>query len=215
MKSQAKFRIILTDDHQLIRSGLRSLIEGRDDLQIVAEAGNGIELQAALAQKPCDMVILDLSMPEMDGLRTIAWLGKEHPGLKILVLTMHKDRDYFKKALSLGVHGYILKDEVFERLLGAIKDIRGGRKSFSSEIQSLIVEEYTVIQESHLTLELLTRREQEVLRLVAAGKMNKEIAHELSISIRTVESHRASIMEKLGFENLAALIKFAVNRGVI
>ena len=209
------YRIILTDDHKLVRAGLRKLIENIPGLEIVAEAGNGQELFDILSKIECDLVILDLSMPGINGLTVIKTLADTHPHLRILVLTMHKDRNYFKQALAKNVYGYILKDDAYERLVDAIQAIQAGNKSYSEEISKLVMDDYSNHLDTRPSLEILTRREKEILTLIVQGKMNKVIAADLNISIRTVESHRARIMEKLGFNNVTELVKFAISSGLI
>ena len=137
------------------------------------------------------------------------------PNLKIMVLSMHKERDYFRKVLSKGVDGYILKDDIFEKIISAIKSIQDGRKSFSEKVTSFVMEDYSVLTESEISLELLTKREKEVLRWVAEGLTNKEIAAKLEISVRTVEAHRANLMDKLDFDNVQELVKFAISKGLV
>ncbi|MCR9141095.1 MAG: response regulator transcription factor [bacterium] len=208
-------RILLADDHAIFRAGLRQLIAGVADFQIVGEAANGKELLDQLDQVECDLVILDLSMPELDGLKAIEEIQARHAGVEILVLTMHKDREYFSRAISRGVGGYLLKDDVFEELVAAIHDIRAGKKKYSGAIQAQVMEDYATIRENEIALDLLSRRELEVLKLIASGKMNKDIAKDLKISIRTVESHRAKIMDKLDLRNVADLVRFAVARALV
>jgi DNA-binding NarL/FixJ family response regulator len=208
-------RILLADDHAIFRAGLRQLIEGVEDFHISGEAANGEELLTLLDRVECDLVILDLSMPELDGLKAIDAIKSRHPAVDILVLTMHRDREYFSRALSRGIGGYLLKDDVFEELVTAVRDIRAGKKKYSSAIQAQVMEDYATIRENEIALDLLSRRELEVLKLIASGMMNKDIAVELKISIRTVESHRAKIMDKLDLRNVADLVRFAVARALI
>ncbi len=206
---------MLTDDHAIFRAGLSQLIEGVEGLEIVGQAGYGEELLQLLDHTECDLVILDLSMPGLDGLKAIDAINHRFPKVRMLVLTMHRDREYFSRALSRGVSGYLLKDDVFEHLIAAIRDIQAGRKSYSNAIQDRIVDDYTTLRENEMALDLLSRRELEVLKLIASGMMNKHIATELGISIRTVESHRAKIMDKLDLRNVAELVRFAVARALV
>lgn len=208
-------RIVIADDHAIFRAGLRQLIAGVADFEIVGEAANGSELLNVLDRVDCDLVILDLSMPELDGLKAIDVIRERHVGIEVLVLTMHRDREYFSRAISRGVSGYLLKDDVFDELAAAIRDIRAGRKRYSSAIQEQVMEDYATIRENEIALDLLSRRELEVLKLIASGMMNKDIAAELKISIRTVESHRAKIMDKLDLRNVAELVRFAVARALV
>ena len=215
MKSQSEtYKIIIADDHGILRAGLKSLIDNADELEVVGEAQNGKELMTTLEGSPCDLIILDLSMPEMNGLEALEVLNEKYPDISILILTMHKDRDYFKEALTRGVKGYILKDDVYDKLITAINEIRAGRKSFSSEIQNRIIEDYSTIHQNQKSVDVLTKREKEILKHIAGGAMNKDIASTLNISVRTVEFHRANIMEKLNIKNVAGLVKFAISRGL-
>jgi len=183
-------------------------------MEVVGEAQNGKELLEKMASSHCDLVLLDLSMPEVNGLQALESIREKYPDVKVLVLTMHRDRNYFKEALTRGVSGYILKDDVFEKLIGAVRDIQAGRKAFSAEIQELIIEDYSDAQKGRDKSDVLTRREREILKYIAAGDMNKDIASKLNISVRTVEFHRANIMEKLEIKNVAGLVKFAISRGM-
>ena len=205
---------MIADDHGIPRAGLKSLIDDAPDITVVGEAQNGRELMQKLENTSCDMIILDLNMPEMNGLQSLDEIKRRWPEIRVLVLTMHKDRDYFREALSKGVEGYILKDDVYDKLLTAIREVRSGRKSFSSEIQSLIIEDYSTIHEGQRSVDVLTRREKQILGHIANGSMNKDIATTLNISVRTVEFHRANIMEKLNIKNVAGLVKFAISNGL-
>ncbi|MBX7057068.1 MAG: response regulator transcription factor [Leptospirales bacterium] len=209
------YRIVICDDHKILRAGLKNLIGEVDDLQVVGEANNGRELLDLLDKHPPDLLILDLSMPEMTGLSALEEIRRKLPGLKVLVLTMHKEREYLRKAMKLGIDGYILKDDVFEKLILAIRDIQQGRKAISNDLISSFMEEYHVIREGEASLELLTRREREVLRFIAEGLTNREAAEKMDISVRTVEAHRARIMEKLQINSVAGLVKYAMERGLV
>ncbi len=216
MKSRSELcRVVLVDDHKLVREGLRQLLSADQSIEITGEANDGNELLALLQKTPCDICILDLSMPNLSGIEALQALEREFPDIKILVLTMHKDARYFRQVSSNGnVWGYIIKDDAYEQLKDAIRKILAGTKAYSPQIQQAIVEDYKNIQGSVALLEWLTRREREVLRLAARGLMNKEIANDLFISVRTVETHRANIMEKLHLKNLAELVRFAVDHGL-
>lgn len=210
-----KYRIILADDHPVFRAGLKTLISMQKDFEVVGEAGNGVQLLERLVKTACHMVILDLSMPEMDGLEVLERLKNEYPHLKVLIVSMHKEREHFKYALSLNVDGYVLKDDVTEKIISAIKQIQSGGKSFSRELLSLVVEDYSVILDSPLSVKLLTKREKDILKLIVAGHTSKEIGERLNISKRTVDVHRAHIFEKLQVESLAELIKFSLSKGLV
>jgi DNA-binding NarL/FixJ family response regulator len=210
-----KTRIILADDHPILRSGVKSLINEEPNLTVVAEAGNGEELLTLLSSVPCDLLILDLSMPGMSGLKALETIRKSNPGQKILVLSMHSEPEFVHQALAKKVQGYLLKDEVFGKLISAIKSIAAGHKSFSDKLISVVTDERTVIRESHISLELLTGREREVLVLLARGMNNQAIGAELDISPRTVEAYRGRIMDKLGFANISELVRYAADKGLV
>lgn len=216
MKSQSnKYRIIIADDHHVFRLGLKKLIENSDEFEIVAEAGNGRELIERIETVQCDLVISDISMPEMSGIDAIMHIKSRNPEIKVMVLSMHKDREYFRKILSTGIDGYLLKDDIFEKIVSAIRSIRRGVKSFSDELTSNIIEDYNTIQDSTVRVELLTKREKEVLVMIAEGMSNKQIAEKIDISVRTVEAHRAHLMDKLDLENVQEIVKFAMQMGLI
>ncbi len=210
-----RFRIIIADDHTLLREGLRRILADESDLVVSGEASDGDELLRLLRQAGCDLLLLDLSMPGTSGLDVLEVLKPQYPNLKVLALTMHADRSTFRRAIAGGVDGYILKGESHDQLLAAIRAIIEGGRWISREMQALLVDDYNTLREGRQSLDVLTRREKQILRLVALGKMNKEIAHDLDISKRTVEFHRANIMDKLNLRNLTDLVKFAIDQGLL
>jgi len=208
-------RIILADDHAALRLGIRTMIEKDSGFEIVDEVSDGEELMKSLDRNSCDMVITDLSMPRMDGLTAIEEIRAKYPHIKIVVLSMHRDRDFFKKAVSRGVQGYVLKSESLDSVLAAIYKVRNGKKYFTEELTSFVMDDYATLLESQIGMDLLSQREKEVLLLVARGLPNKKIAEDLGISIRTVEAHRSRIMNKLNLKNVQELVKFAISKGLI
>ncbi len=212
---QIRFKVVHADDHVMFRQGVRKLLEGMEDIDLVAEAGNGRELAAILKSKPCDLLILDLSMPGTHSLKLIEKFREESPAMKIMALTMHREREYFQPAIARGIDGYVLKDDVFEVLIQAIRNIMNGNRFYSGSIQGGIIDDYETIQRSQATLDILTKREIEILSLIAEGNMNKEIADRLFLSVRTVESHRSRIMRKLKVYNVQGLVRFAVRNALI
>ena len=199
------YRIILADDHALIRQGLGKIIEGVDDLKVVGEAGDGMELLSLLQRSNPDMVIVDLSMPKLRGIEAIREIRKLHAKVKILVLTMHKE--YFHQALAAGAEGYLLKEDVDRELFSAIEHIRRGEIHISPRLPREMVRGSAA--------GLLSSREQEVLRLISKGKSNREIGETLFLSIRTVESHRATLLKKLKQSSTAGLVKYAIEMGLV
>lgn len=211
------YKIILADDHEILRTGLKSLIDKEPSLKVVAQAKDGEELLVKLKSSRVDLVLLDLSMPNLDGLMAIREIRTKYPKMKILVLTMQKDEEHFRHAVKNGALGYLLKDEAFEQLILAVKTVLRGKKFISPGISALLTDQYvrSLDEAEGSSLEILTPREKQVLKLVANGLANKNIASKLKISIRTVETHRANLSQKLGIKNTARLVKYAFNKGLI
>ena len=212
-------RIILADDHEMLRAGLKGLLEKESDFKVVAQARDGEDLLEKLAATKTDCVVMDLSMPNMDGLTCLKEIRKKFPKIRCLVLTMQKDTEHFKHAMSSGACGYILKDGAFEQLVMAIKIIMKGKNFISPTISNLIAEQYVRSMEQGEgdtpSLEILTPREKEILCCIANGDANKNIAKKLKISIRTVETHRSRLIQKLGFKTSASLVKYAISKGLV
>ena len=212
-------RIIIADDHRLFRQGLKSLLGARPDLEVVGEAADGLQLLDLLNQSPPDIILLDISMPNLRGIEAVHEIKRSYPRVKILILTMHKDKQYLEQAISAGARGYLLKEDTDTELFTAIEKIRRGRIYVSPNLLEELTEDWvlTLHDESNasLKIEQLTVREKEVLKLIAEGKGNKEIADLLFISTRTVERHRANIMEKLGAKKTADLVRHAIQRGYV
>jgi DNA-binding NarL/FixJ family response regulator len=205
-----RYRIVLADDHALIRHGLRRIIEEHTDMEVVGEADDGLELLGSLNSLRPHMVVLDMSMPKLRGLEAIGEIKLKHPGVKVLVLSMHKE--YVFQALSSGADGYLLKEDASRELFLAIDRIRQGGKYLSHSLGDLVAERLSDRNIEPVS-ESLSAREREVLKLIADGKTNKEISQLLSISVRTVEGHRANIMSKLDLKNTAELVKYAIKKG--
>lgn len=212
------YRLILADDHVIFRQGIKGLISEKPDLEVVGEAGNGLELLNLFHKglRP-DMVILDISMPELRGIEAAEEIKSICPGVKILILTMHKSKEYLYHAISSGANGYMLKEDSDVELFTAIETIRKGDIFVSRLLTKELAEDLSHIfqGEMHLTKDPLTPREREVLKMVAEGKPNKDISELLFISIRTVENHRANIMNKLKLKKTADLIRYAIQKGYI
>jgi len=210
-----RYRIILADDHIMFRQGIRRIIEEVSGYKVIQEVSDGIELLTSMEKSISDMIILDISMPNLGGIEAAREIKMTYPGTKVLILTMHKNREYLYHALNVGVEGYILKEDADTELLSAIETIRQG----ATYISPLLSVEVANSLRKHLTgkkvflTEPLTTREREVLKLIAEGKSNKDIAHLLDISVRTVHHHRDNMMKKLNIRNTAALIKYAIRKG--
>ena len=211
-------RLILADDHALFREGLRSILETYEDLQVVAEAAHGKELQALLSQHEIDVVILDLKMPQMDGLEATDWLRQHHPEVKVIILTMIDEDRMVAHLMEKGVHGYLLKDAHADELRNAIKAVMERGYFFNERTSKALLEGMKKKGQKPPTLEygqVLTRREQEVLELICQELTTAEIGEKLFISPRTVEGHRKNLVEKFGVRNTAGLVLKAYKEGWI
>jgi DNA-binding NarL/FixJ family response regulator len=214
-----KLRILLADDHVLIRRGARGVLQSQQGWRVVGEAGNGTEaVEKAKRLKP-DVAIVDISMPELDGVQVARQIRKTVPNTKVLVLTMHESEQLVESALGAGAHGYILKSDLTASLVKAVKEVCGGRRSLTPRVSEIVVKGFLKARSDNQlegrTGTQPTSRQLEVVRLLAEGKVNKEIACRLGIAVRTVEAHRANIMQKLGLHSLADLIRYALLNGII
>ena len=211
------YNIILADDHAIFRAGLKGLLDKDPQFKVTAEAQNGKDLLSKLRSAKCDLIVLDLSMPEMDGISALKAIRQKYPRVKILVLTMQKDVEHFKHAMAAGAGGYLLKDDAYEQLPLAVKVVLKGKKYISPVIAELTTDRFirSLDDLEGPSLEILTKRELEILKLIANSSFNKNIAARLKISIRTVESHRANLSNKLGIKNTAGLVKYAISKGLV
>ncbi len=210
-------RILICDDHAVVRAGLRLILEQEAGFEIVGEATNGEELIAEASRLLPDVVVTDLSMPGLGGLEALPHVRQAAPEAKILVLTIHEDEAYFFRALEAGAAGYVLKGASAEEFLAALRLVARGGVPVPPTLGQRLLADYSDRTKDSLTPNhaQLSPREREVLSLVADGRMNKEIAEQLSISVRTVERYRATIMNKLGLHNRAELVAYAVRRGLL
>jgi DNA-binding NarL/FixJ family response regulator len=213
------YRLIVADDHVMFRKGLRRILEKDPNIQIAEETGDGIELLSLLQRVTADLVILDISMPGLRGIEAIHEIRKGFPGVRILVLTMHKEREFLHQALAAGAQGYLLKEDTDTALFSAIEGIRQGKIYISPNLTEGMDPEWKKVLQGDsppsTQPELLTTREKEVLKLIAEGKSSKEIGDLLFISFRTVNRHRASIMQKLRINKSTDLVKYAIQEGYI
>jgi DNA-binding NarL/FixJ family response regulator len=205
------YTIVLADDHAMFREGVRKIIERIQDLSITGEASDGLELLELLKKSCPNLVILDISMPNLRGLEAIREIKRTYPKVKIIVLTMHKKKEFIRQALKDGAEGFLLKEDAGGELIRAVQTVRNGGK-YLSPLLSTILTRLALEEEN---AEILTRREIEVLKLMAEGKKTKEIAEILYISPYTVRRHRSNIMEKLNINNLAELVKYAIFQNYI
>jgi len=216
--SMADLRLIIGDDHTLFRHGLRRILEDRKDWELVAEADDGrAAVRKAVALKP-DVAILDIGMPQLNGIDATRQIVRKVPTVRVLILSMHSDETYVTRALNAGATGYILKDSAGKDLLRAVASVAEGRSFFSPAVSKLMLDDFvrraskTEVADRY---ETLSDREREILQLVAEGRSNKEVAALLEISAATVETHRARVLQKLDVHNTAELVLYAVRRGVI
>jgi DNA-binding NarL/FixJ family response regulator len=210
-------RILLADDHTVVRQGLRKVLEERSDWQVVAEAGDGREAVRLAEQHKPDVAVIDVAMPLLNGIETTRQISRRVPGVRILILSMHSDEAYVIQILKAGAIGYLLKDSADVDLLQAVSAVSQGKSFFSPPIARLVLDDYVRPGSGHAVdrYESLSEREREVFQLVAEGRANKEIAALLFISPATVETHRARIMEKLDLHSAAEIVLYAVRRGVV
>jgi len=209
-------RILLAEDHILFRQTIRKFLERFADLEVVGEAGDGLELLEILQQSNPDLVILDISMPGLRGLEATREIKSLYPLTKVLILTMHKSKEYLYHAVSAGASGYLLKEDSDDELFSAIQTIRNEGTYVTRNLIGALVEDLSrgPKWKGSAVSDPLTTREREVLKLIAEGKTNGEIAILLHVSIRTVENHRASIMNKLNLRNVAELVRYAIHNGL-
>ena len=211
-------RILLADDHTIVRDGLRALLERQADMAVVAEAADGRECVHLAEQHSPDVVIMDVAMPEMNGIEAARRILAANPKTSVLILSMHRDESYVLRALRAGARGYLLKDSPRDDVLTAIRTVAAGRSYLSRQVSQILQEDYVRQLESRGledSYDLLTDREREILQLLAEGKANKEVASLLNISPTTVETHRAHILQKLSLHSTADLILYAVRKRII
>jgi DNA-binding NarL/FixJ family response regulator len=213
----ASYRVVLADDHLLFREGMKLLIERMPDVEVVGEAGDGLELLRLLKEVAPDMAIIDIAMPNLRGIEAAREIKMSHPRTKVLILTMHKSKEYLYHSISAGADGYLLKEDSDVELLSAIDKIRNGETYVTRILAGELAEDLSQIYlgKRPIPQESLTTREREVLKMVSEGKSNNETAALLSISVRTVENHRANIMKKLKLKKTADLVRYAVKEGLI
>ena len=211
-------RILLADDHTVMRRGIRLLLESQPEFSVVAEASDGRQaVQQAEATMP-DVAVMDIAMPNLSGIEAAERIASAQPNTAIVILSMHSDEGYVLRALKVGAKGYLLKDSVEGDLIEAIKAVHQGKTFFSPEISKMLVEDYVReirTRGAEDTYDLLTSREREILQLLAERKSNKEIALALNLSVYTIETHRRNLHEKLNLHSLADLILYAVRKGLI
>ena len=206
-------RILLADDHALVRQGFRMILEAQADMEIVGQAGNGREAVELASKLHPDVTVMDVAMPELNGIEATRRITTVSPRTRVLALSMHKDSMYVREILRAGARGYLLKDSGDADLVAAVRAVAKGDGYISPSVSGAVLSDYR----RHVTdpLDLLTSREREVLQMIAEGKTNKEIATSLSLSVYTVEAHRGRVMEKLNLHSTGELVRFALRNGLI
>ena len=211
--SDRAINILLADDHTIVRQGLKLILSAHSDLHVVGEAANGKEAVELAAKLKPDIVLLDVAMPELNGIEATRKMVEANPRLRVLVLSMHKEAVYVREILRAGARGYILKDAIDTELLNAVRSVARGDGYISPAVSGALLNDYR--KDVTDPVDLLSPREREVLQLIAEGKTNKEIATKLNLSVYTVDSHRGKIMEKLNLHSTGELVRFAIKRGLV
>ena len=213
-----KTRVLLADDHQLMRSGVRLMLEREPDITVVGEAGDGREAVALAKTLKPEVVVMDIGMPNLNGIEAALQMTQHNPELAVVMLSMHSDESYVLRALKAGARGYLLKDSAEADLIKAVHVVAGGKSFFSPAVSKVLLDDYVrKLKRSGAedAYDLLTPREREILQLIAEGKSNKDVANLLNLSVYTVESHRSYLMEKLNLKGVPELILYAVRKGII
>ncbi len=204
-------RIALADDHNVVRQGLRALLEAVPDFAVVAEARDGTQMVEAVLRESPDVAVVDLGMPGLNGVEATRRIARERPRIRVLVLSMHTGEEYVREALAAGASGYLVKDSAVDDLVRAIRAVARGERFLSDAIAPVADR----VDKAHSPLGRLTSREREVLQRIAEGNSNKEIASSLSLSVKTIEAHRTNLMTKLDIHDTASLTRFALARGLV
>ena len=208
-----KIRVLLADDHVVVRQGFRLILERQSDMEIVGEAGNGREAVEMAERLQPDILVMDVAMPELNGIEATRRVARQSPRTRVLALSMHKDSVYVREILRAGARGYLLKDAIDRDLLAAVRAVEIGDGYLSPSVSEAVLSDYR----RHVTnpIDLLSSREREVLQMIAEGQTNKEIAATLNLSVYTVDAHRGRIMEKLNLHSVNELVRFAVRAGLV
>lgn len=218
-----QIRVLLADDHNLVRAGIRALLSNMPEIQVVAEAADGRQIRALIQQDKPDIVLMDIAMPELNGLDATAQLVKEFPRLRIIILSMYATEGYVLKALRAGASGYLLKGAATPELAQAIKAVAHGETYLSSAVSKHVIDAFKRGANSQVTDSddtkrvdaLLTPRQREVLQLIAEGSSTKEIAEKLHISVKTAKTHRSELMRRLDLHDIAGLTRYAIQTGLV
>ncbi len=210
-----KIRLLLTEDMEIVRKGLKALLNAENAFEVVGEAADGIAAVQLAGQLRPDIVLMDLSLPLMDGMEAIKEIKRNHPAMRILVLTAYGKETYLTGALQAGVDGYLLKNSPSEELFAAIKSLAGGQVYFSREVSTMLAQVCRTGNKSGDPLECLSKRERQVLKLAAKGQTNKDIAEDIFVSVKTVEKHKTNLKKKLGLRSSLELAAFCLENGLL
>jgi DNA-binding NarL/FixJ family response regulator len=208
----SRINVLLTDDHQIIIDGLKSLLKNQDEINVAAEANNGRDALRILDLISIDVLLMDIDMPVMNGIDALKEIRRQNSKVKVVILSMHNEAGMIKSLIDLGANGYLLKSCTQDELVDAIKKVASGQSYFSSDVTLALLKPATNQGQQN---EILTERETEILKLIAAGFSNKEIGEQLFISHRTVDTHRTNLMKKLNVNNIAGLISYAIRNGIV
>jgi DNA-binding NarL/FixJ family response regulator len=213
--STARIRVLLADDHTLVRQGLRALLEREADIKVIGEATNGREVIRKAEMLRPDVIVMDISMPRLNGIEATQKITTDHPGVRVVVLSMHAGEDYVKGMLRAGASGYVLKDAPANDLLSAIRAVAAGGYSIHPRVAGCVVTDFLKGKGVEEPVGDLTPREREVVQLIVEGMTNREIAGHLRLSVKTVDAHRTATMKKLGLHGVAELTRWAIRRGLV
>lgn len=207
-------RVLLADDHAVVRDGLRALLDLQKDISVIGNATDGRQAVSEVERLRPDVVVMDIAMPELNGIEATQRICKARPGIKVLILSMHATAEYIYRALRAGAQGYLLKESAAVEVVDAVRELYAGRRYFSHKISDMLVNDY--LHEPRLVspLESLSFREREILQLIVEGKTSAEVATQLLLSVKTVETYRSRLMHKLGIGDLPSLVKFAIQHGL-
>jgi DNA-binding NarL/FixJ family response regulator len=206
--------VLLVDDHAILRDGLKTLLEAQSDLRVVGEAVNGRDAITAAAELRPEVIVMDISMPDMNGVEAARRIHLAHPETRIVMLSMHGNAEHVYRALEAGASGYLLKESAGNELVAAIRAVHAGRRYLTEKVNELVIAGYLGERRAASPLESLSKRERDILQHVVDGRSNKDVARLLNISIKTVETYRSRMLQKLGIRNVAELVKFAISHGL-
>ena len=210
-----KIRLLIVDDHPVVRRGIAACLNHKENIEIIGEAADGRDAVRKARELLPDIVLMDINMPQMNGLAVTEWLRREMPKVNVLILSMHSNTEYVLRIIQSGARGYVLKDAPTDELIRAIETVQGGEAYFSSDVARVALTQFVRGRNDGPAVSQLTNREREVLTQIAEGLSNKEIACQLGVGVRTVETHRERIMRKLDIHNVAGLTRFAISKGLV